>query len=368
MKKTIKMIKTGLVALLLSTTGVSFGQTATGTIEKGPLKIGPISPHDATERGALLSLSTNVSNPNFTNQTKKQYEEANAVLFYNPNTPGSGLTLVASRKEDFTGITPTPTRPEQDFTHYRWTYMGQDNNAPADGSSFNQELNATDGWLKEYSSADDNKLSVTKLTEGYHFFKVQGYIVPTGSTLNETCMQYSETFVVFVLPELKIDAKRADAGTGTLQYCETEATDQKNVALQADVSYENYLGNPALEGFELKYTWYSVKADASGNYPTIDVSKNDLTGAEEQVSNDVTGISNNFSPSISEVGKYKFFVEVEYTVKARTYDGAETVNARKRTYALYRGWVGGADQTAATEVFVTPAPGKPHITIEAVQD
>ncbi|ERJ61415.1 hypothetical protein M472_21905 [Sphingobacterium paucimobilis HER1398] len=364
----MKMIKTGLVALFLSTTGSTFGQTNNGTIDKGPLKVGPTSPHGATERETLLGLSGNASNANFTNQTKKQYEEANAVLFYNPNNPGSGLTLVASRQEDFTGITPAPTRAAQDFTHYRWTYMGQDNSVIKDGTTYNAELNATEGWLKEYLATNDNKLSVTGLTQGYHYFKVQGYIVPAGTTLNETCMQYSETFVVFVLPQLTVDAKRADGGKGVLQYCETEASDQDNVELQADIKYDGYTGSPTLESFELKYTWYSVKADARGNYSTIDATKVDLAGAEQRASNDVTSISNSFSPSIAEVGKYKFFVEVEYTVKERTYDGAETSNARKRTYALYRGWVGGTDQNSATEVFVTPAPGKPHITIEAVQD
>ena len=367
MKKTMKIIKTGLVAVFLSTTGIAFGQTTPGTIDKGPLKVGPISPHDATERGTLLGLSATASSPNFTNQTKKQYEEANTVLFYNPNNPGSGLTLVASRKEDFTGITPSPARSEQDFTHYRWTYMGQDNNAATDGTAFNAGLDATDGWLKEYTAANDNKLSVTGLTQGYHYFKVQGYIVPTGTTLNETCIQYSETFVVFVLPQLTVDAKRADAGTGPLQYCEINAASQTSVVLKADVNYTNYAGTPALGNFELKYNWYAVKAGADGTFPTEPTLEN-IGSLTPIATNLVTSNSNSLTPSIAEVGKYKFFVEVEYNVKDRTYDGAETTAARKRTYALYRGWVGGTNQATASEIFVTPAPGKPHITIEGVTD
>src|SRR5690606_14836450 len=117
----------------------------------------------------------------------------------------------------------------------------------------------------------------------------------------------------------------------------------------------------------LKYTWYAVKADAvTGDYPTIDVTKAAITGASLQVAHTVTGATDGFTPDIAEIGKYKFFVEVEYTIKARDYDVAETSTARKRTYALYRTWFGGNTQADASVIFVTPAPGKPHITIEGV--
>src|SRR5690606_17811563 len=125
-----------------------------------------------------------------------------------------------------------------------------------------------------------NKLPVAGLTEGFHYFKVQGYIVPTGTSIDDTCPpQYEETFVVFVLPQLSVTAARADAGTGTLHYCETDAATQTSVALRADVEYDNYIGAPPLADFELKYTWYSIKADANGDYATIDVTKSDITGA-----------------------------------------------------------------------------------------
>jgi hypothetical protein len=278
--------------------------------------------------------------------------------------------LVASRTEDFTGISPAPTRTAQEFTHYRWSYLGQTNGAVAvDGTTYNAGLIADDGLLKEYTAADDNKLTVAGLTEGYHYFKVQGYIVPEGAALTETCMQYSETYVIYVLPQLTVTANRADVEETTpLQYCETDASGQTSVVLKADVAYDNYAETaPALSDFELSYKWYSVKANADGSYPT-EPTMEDIGTLTPLATNTVTAITNSLTPSIVEVGTYKFFVEVEYTLKARDYDGAETADARKRTYALYRGWVGGANQTTATEVFVTPAPGKPHITIEDVND
>lgn len=360
MKNTSKMIRAGLVALLLSTTASIFGQT-TGSIPKDPLVLGPFTAAGDAGRATALGAAL-----------VPAYEAANVVLFYRPNAAGTsetGATLVASRKEDLTGVTTSRTTAE-DFTHYRWSYMGQDNGAVAvDGTAFNAALDATDGALIEYVAPNDNKLPVSALTEGYHYFRVQGYIIPEGTDIDNTCApQYSETFVVYVLPQLAVTAARADAGTGPLQYCESTAATQTDVVLQADVAYDNYLGNPALGDFDLKYTWYSIKADENGDYPIIDATKVDLTGATQQVSDDVTGTTNSFTPAISEIGEYKFFVEVEYTLKARDYDLAETAGARKRTYALYRGWVGGVDQANASRVFVTPAPGKPHITIEAILD
>lgn len=356
MKKTTKLMKIGLAALLLSTTASVFGQT-TGTIDKGPLLLGPFTDATATNRTTALGSSL-----------VPTYETENVVLFFNPNGAGSGLTLVASRTEDFTEIDPAPTRSAQDFTHYRWSYMGADNGSTAiDGTGFNANLVATTGWLKEYEAANDNKLIVTGLTEGYHYFKVQGYIVPDGAALTEACMQYSETFVVYVLPQLTVMAERADEGTGSLQYCETTAGSQTNVILKADVEYDNYEGSPALESFELSYKWYALKANADGTYPTEPTMGN-IGALTPLATNNVKSVSNQFTPAISNVGTYKFFVEVEYTLKERDYDGAETAEARKRTYALYRDWVGGSDLASATEVFVTPAPGKPHITIENVQD
>src|SRR5690606_31570371 len=173
--------------------------------------------------------------------------------------------------------------------HYRWSYMGADNGGVVDGTAFNPNLATTTGWLKEYKAADDNKLKVTGLTEGYHYFKVQGYIVPEGADLTETCMQYSETFVVYVLPQLSVMAERADAGTGSLQYCEIDAGTQENVVLNAVVKYDSYGGSPALENFELSYKWYAIKANADGTYPT-EPTMGDIGGLTPLATNNVNSV------------------------------------------------------------------------------
>src|SRR5690606_36642576 len=123
----------------------------------------------------------------------------------------------------------------------------------------------------------------------------------------------------------------------------------------------------ALDGFELNYKWYAVKANANGTYPDEPTMEN-IGTLIPLANNDASGRPNNFTPTIGEVGTHRFFVEVEYALKAREYDGVEPAVARKCAYALYRDWVGGSDLASATEVSVTPAPGKPHITIEGVND
>lgn len=349
MKNNLKKLKVGLVALLLASTTSLFGQSIT---TKTPLTIGPSTGQTDTGRVAAIT-------PVLKDKTT-DYETANSVLFFNPNTPGSGLTLVASIKEDHATRTGLDAL---DFTSYKWFYMGQDltSSTPV---AYGTTIPAV--GLDQVS----NKLPIAGLTEGYHVFKVQGFILTDGADAAALCTpDKEETFVVYVLPQLKVALDHTNGATGSLQYCETDAANQSAVDLAADVEYLNYAGAPTdVAGFELKYTWYAVKADASGTFPTIDVTKANLTGAVEQSTVTEVSTSASFKPTIAAIGKYKYFVEVEYTIKARDYDGAETADARKRTYALYRSWFGGTNQGDASVVFVTPAPGKPHITIENVQD
>lgn len=350
MKNNIKTLKVGLVALLLGSSTVLFGQSIT---TKTPLTIGPGT--SQTDPGREAAITPVLSGGTLA------YETANSVLFFNPNNPGSGLTLVASTKEDHatrTGVNAL------DFTSYKWFYMGQDltSTTPV---AYGTTIPV--GGLDQVS----NKLPITGLSEGYHVFKVQGYILPAGADPGAICEpDKEETFVVYVLPQLAVNLTRTGGATGPLQYCETKATSQTNVDIQADVNYLNYAGLPTgVAGFELKYTWYSVKADVSGNFPTIDDTKVNLAGSNVENTATVVSTSQTFQPEIAAIGKYKFFVEVEYTMKARDYDVAETSSARKRTYALYRSWFGtDGTQANASVVLVTPAPGKPHITIEAVND
>ena len=339
MKKTSKMIRTGLVALLLSATASVFGQTT--QFPPGP--IDPLGPQSAATvgtqaRGALFSPSI----ANFDD------ELVNSILFFNPGQANS-FTLRASAIEDH----------ENDrglaFTHYTWEYG----------------TNGTD-----YSPVGDDSPTLAQtagLAPGYHYYRVEARIVPTGTDPDLTCdADNVETFVVFVLPPLAVTA----TNTGDdFQYCEADVVDgQTNVALAIDeIVYDGYAGTPAVGDFAFNYRWYAVKSTDptdpfsrdNADFPTIDATKANLTGATE-----ITGATSaEYIPAIDEIGTYKFFVEVEYQIKDRSTGlGADNTEARNRPYVIYRGWVGGADQATASIVTVTPQPGKPHITIEEVED
>lgn len=341
MNKQFTFLRTGFIILLLGT-----GLIAHGQIQTAPGPIDPLGPQDIiveseNNRGDLFDPVI----------TDFSAEVPNSILFYNPDSP-NGLTLKASKIED------DAANRGLEFTSYKWYYDGQD------GTPSTTALSET-----------SNLLAVTDRLPGYHYYRVEGYIIPPGSDPAVVCPpDASETFVVYVLPPLSV----ASTSTGTgLQYCEADATAQEVVQLTANIGFDGYTGSPNVEDFEFKYTWYSVKSNVPGNvfantaadFPTIDVTKNNMTGAQEQDVQYAISNSNAFTPRIDDIGTYKFFVEVEYTIKDRHYDGqSDTETSRVRTYVIYRGWVGGEDQTNAAVVYVTPKPGKPHITIEAVND
>src|SRR5690606_369240 len=114
MKKTSKMIRTGLVALLLSTTASVFGQSIDKTGEGADVQVGPSTAADNAARIAALGAGALTD------------ENRDVILFYN-DASRPGLTLVASRTEDLTGL--GTTRDPDTFTHYRWFYMGADGTA-----------------------------------------------------------------------------------------------------------------------------------------------------------------------------------------------------------------------------------------------
>ncbi len=361
MKTTKKMLKLGLVGLFL-TTFITLAQAQ--SIDKDPqakVLVGPETP--ISDAGRVTAITPLLTGGN------SDYESLHAVLFYNPSTSGPGLTFVASLIEDHATRTGGDAL---EFTMYKWFYMGQDNNAAV--ADYGLDAGGTDKTVG--LDTDPNKHTVTSLAPGYHYFRVESYIIPEGADDSELCTVEDETFVVYVLPPLTVTVTH----TGTnelLQYCEIDAATQQNVQMTATVAYDGYTGDPDIaDGFELKYTWYAVKsehatdifADDIADFPTIDPTKVDIGAAVAQPEAIVVSNTNEFTPTIATIGSYKFFVEVEYTVKTRDYDGAETDNARKRVHAIYRQWFGGADQDLASVVFVTPQPGKPHITVEGVTD
>src|SRR5690606_643776 len=160
---------------------------------------------------------------------------------------------------------------------------------------------------------------------------------------------------------LSVTVEHTDGATGLLQYCEMDAATQSNVKLTANVAYESYAVDPDLADFELKYTWYAVKSNDAGDvfsttsFPSIDDTKADITGALYQEDVSIVGTTEEFTPTIAEVGTYKFFVEVEYTIKSRHTGLTEPENdeERNRPYVIYRGWFGD-NQADAEIAYVTP--------------
>jgi len=113
------------------------------------------------------------------------------------------------------------------------------------------------------------------------------------------------------------------------------------------------------------YTYPFSEATAKTAVPTT------VTGVTLQTPTALTSVAGaieDFAPQLKEFGKYKLFVEVEYTLKDRGVGkGVESPTDRHRTYAIYRAF---AKDAAGTDLVlaVTPTPGKPHITIESVND
>lgn len=339
----MKWIKTGLVALFLSTTAAVFGQ------QTPPGPIDPLGPQNTTLTGT--TARGDLFDPTITNFDN---EIANSILFFNPEQANQ-FTLRASAIEDH----------EDDrglsFTHYAWRYS------------------ADEGDTYSSIGTDAPTLSQTGLSPGYHYFQVEARIVPTGTDPDLTCGPDNvETFVVFVLPPLAVTPTNS-ATTPLLQYCEADAATQDNITLSAGVAYDMdmYAGNPAVAGFEFNYRWYYVKSTHptdpfsrdNADFATIDPTKADITEATL-----ISGATDaTYTPAIDEIGTYKFFVEVEYQIKDRSIRPDGTMNPddptdRNRPYVIYRGWLGGDGQANASIVTITPAPGRPHITIEGVID
>src|SRR5690606_15573367 len=129
--------------------------------------------------------------------------------------------------------------------------------------------------------------------------------------------------------------------------------------------------DPAPADFDVKYRWYAGKQDGAV-WPDVSAIATDPVSIEGVTILTPTPLDAEggalplFAPQISTFGNYKIFVEVEYAVKDRNYSEADANDIRIRPHVIYRGFaqVDGADMILT----VTPAPGKPHITIEEVED
>src|SRR5690606_34094986 len=337
MKKTSPMLRTGLVALLLSPTSSWFGQFTLSPIDQ----LGPENPTMANTTKDRATV--------FDPEVKSFADELiNSILFFNPDQDNS-FTLRASKTEDHVD------GREMEFTSYVW-YEG---------------TNGTD--YTEITGETGMTLSRSGLTPGYHYYQVRGVINPSGLDETLLCEGPTETFVVFVLPPVTVTTTNTST-TPALQYCENEAAAQENITLSAGVNYASYSGNPQpVTEFGFNYRWYYVKSGDTddvfsrdpADFATIDPTKANIDGATL-----ITGATSaEYKPAIDVIGTYKFFVEVEYQIKDRNRGlGTDNPEDRNRPYVIYRGWFGGVDQDNASIVTVTPAPGRPHITIEGVND
>ncbi len=359
-------------SLLLTGWGaMAQGQTAhDGKIINGPVAVGAVKNYASTNRTTALGTDF-----------KPAYEAANVVLFYNPDVK-PGMTLMASVKEDLTDIPNASGRTARDFTHYKWFYMGNTAGATAaiDGSTFATGLVANGLLVPSTAPNYSNKLVVTNLTEGYHYFKVQGIVNPDNILETELCTIEEEIYVVYVLPQLAVEAQgNLASGITAFQYCETEigtGIKQEKVAVKATYDFVRP-NSPDANLFDVKYRWYAVKASETNVYADVANKAIDPTsigaGAVKLIETSTdpakAGVLPDFFPQIAEFGKYKLFVEVEYVAKDRNaneqLDNAST-NSRARAHVIYRGFAkDGVNDLVLT---VTPTPGKPHITILSVQD
>jgi len=341
MKRKMKMIKTGLVALALSATVTVFGQTQT---PPGPLSdLGPKDNHvlnTAKQRGELFDPAI----ANFDN------ELINSILFYNPAQANS-FNLKASKIED------EVNNRGLNFTKYIWSES-------TDGISYTV-----------ITGQNTSTLTQSGLTPGYHYYKVEGLVNPDGVDESLLCSPLSEVFAVYVLPQLSVTVSGTTTNSNNaFVFCESEANTsspadgQKKVSLTSSVTFNGYSGVPNVDAFEKKYRWYAIKKGASGYADFSNLSKDPTlaTGANAILLGENVSL-NAIDPQIDAYGVYKVFVEVEYTIKDRNYGlGTDNPENRNRSYVIYRGIAqfGGQD----LEITVTPTPGKPHITIEAVQD
>lgn len=239
-----------------------------------------------------------------------------AIFFYNPS--GTSITLTASKTDVVTGL---------DYTEYVWHRVGRD------GTPLSTEGETT------------GTLTLTNLTPGYYRYRVYGWIDDDGVVCQSD--EYQD-MIFFVLRPLSITS---EAPTNAIQqFCLGEApTDPlaltSTVTFDATVPYHTDGGFPNPENtsdFDLTYRWYAV---------------NDQDPTNEIAIADPAAIDYNL---FSAVGTYTFHVEVAY---------ASTIKDRgTRAHAIWETQVMLNGGTGAYELEVTPRPGRPTITIEAITD
>lgn len=305
MKTTMTMLKPGLVGLFLMISTAIFAQTA-------PNLTLPITGF------ANLGIGT------LDDGELPESATADAVLFYNPATNGPSLTLTASVTDAVTGL---------NFSSYIW-----------------QEIDGAEAVINEFD-VTTNQLPLSGLLPGYHRYRVYGLVEDSGVSCQSDEFQ---DIILFVLRPLAVTAPTTT--DAILNFCINDIP-AGSLALGADVAFNSEIGyntkgfpTPTAEDFELTYRWYAINdANPGVQIPLTDPASITSAGAENNITVDYA--------DFTEVGTYTFHVEVEYSNAIR--------DRETREHAVWTATVGGV---TPLEIVVTPTPGRPTITIEAVND
>ncbi len=293
MKCTIKMLKTGLVALFLLA-------------------------------GLTVSAQQLISS---TDQTKLR-----------PPLSGTGTETIFAHENTSFRLTASTTSSSTDgqaditFDNIKWYFKND-----AGGFGDLPDLNLTTATV---SGTANSQLTLNGLKPGFYTF------MAVGETAGEVCVTEPEEFTVFVLPPLTVTLS-SDLQSNI--YCQDDLPPTSNNTLTASVSFDATHSlntqtpysstNPTLGDFELRYRWYKVTENG-----TLDIQATPL--AIHTPSANTT--TDTYNVVETELGRWKYYVVVDYTVK---------------NSGPYQTVLGGGTPTI---IEVTPKPGRPTITIEAV--
>lgn len=307
MKTTMTTFKASLSGLLLMISSGIFAQTA-------PTPTLPVTTANDLNIGTLDDGQPPVTHV------------ADGVLFYNPETNGPSLTLVATVTDLVTGL---------DFSSYIWYEI-----TLADGN----EVTAV------VQESESNQLALSDLEPGYHRYRVYGLVDDDGVICQSDEFQ---DIILFVLRPLAVTASEIDAITA---FCLNDVPTEP-LALEAEVDFNstvaynsNGFPTPGAADFDLTYRWYAINNAAPGTEISLtDPLTNTNAGAENNITVDYA--------DFTAAGTYTFHVEVEYSSSIQ--------DRGDRDHAIWTATVGGE---TPFELVVTTAPGRPTITIESVND
>lgn len=242
---------------------------------------------------------------------------------------GSGFKLTASTTSTGEGGAAGET-----FTDFTW--LIRNDAGGGDG------IGAIESATAVVGGTVNQELTVTDLAPGFYTFIAQG------TTEGEICSADPEEFTVFVLAPLTVSI--TPSGTDDI-YCSDDVPDAKTLTATAsydasvDFNEQTNLTAPTLDAFELRYRWYKVE-DGSA----LDLETATPFATNTPSTNTTEDIYTLNSTNDVGVGSWNYYVVVDYTVKA--FGSAPAV-------------LGGGTPTV---IQVTPKPGKPTITIEAIID